>query len=46
MTVLTGSEPGSTGAEILEEVLRQLRFERQLDAIMVSSVCIPATCPT
>jgi oleate hydratase len=35
-----------TGAEILEEVLRQLRFERQLDAIMASSVCIPAIFPT
>ena len=34
-----------TGAEILEEVLRQLRFERQLDAIMASSVCIPCDLP-
>ena len=33
-------KPGNacTGAETLEEVLRQLRFERQLDAIMASSV--------
>jgi oleate hydratase len=34
-----------TGAEILEEVLRQLRFERQLDAIMASSICIPCDMP-
>jgi oleate hydratase len=34
-----------TGAEILEEVLRQLRFEPQLDAIMGSSVCIPCDLP-
>ena len=40
-------KPGNacTGAEILEEVLRQLRFERQLDAIMASSVCIPTDLP-
>ncbi len=39
--------PGNacTGAEILEEVLRQLRFDRQLDAIMASSVCIPCYLP-
>jgi oleate hydratase len=34
-----------TGAEILEEVLRQLRFDRQLDAIMASSICIPCNMP-
>jgi oleate hydratase len=34
-----------SGAEILEEVLRQLRFDRQLDAIMASSICIPAYLP-
>jgi len=34
-----------TGAEILEEVLRQLRFDRQLDAIMASSICIPCDMP-
>lgn len=34
-----------TGAEILEEVLRQLRFDRTLDAIMASSVCIPCDMP-
>jgi oleate hydratase len=34
-----------TGAEILEEVLRQLRFDRQLDAIMGSSICIPCDMP-
>ncbi len=34
-----------SGAEILEEVLRQLRFERQMDAIMASSVCIPCYLP-
>ncbi len=34
-----------TGAEILEEVLRQLRFDRQLDAIMASSICVPCDMP-
>lgn len=34
-----------TGAEILEEVVRQLRFEAQLDAIMASSICIPCDMP-
>src|SRR5215472_12714020 len=34
-----------TGAEILEEVLRQLRFDRQLDAIMTSSICVPCDMP-
>jgi oleate hydratase len=34
-----------TGAEILEEVLRQLRFDRQLDAIMATSICIPCNMP-
>ena len=34
-----------TGAEILEEVLRQLRFDRQRDAIMASSICIPCDLP-
>lgn len=34
-----------TGAEILEEVLRQLRFDRQRDAIMASSICIPCDMP-
>ncbi|MFC0406884.1 oleate hydratase [Roseomonas elaeocarpi] len=34
-----------TGAEILEEVLRQLRFDGQLDAIMASSICIPCDMP-
>jgi oleate hydratase len=40
-------KPGNacTGAEILEEVLRHLRFERQMDAIMASSVCIPCDLP-
>jgi oleate hydratase len=33
------------GTEILEEVLRQLRFERQMDAIMASSICIPTNLP-
>ena len=33
------------GAEILEEVLRHLRFEQQLDAIMASSICIPCDLP-
>jgi oleate hydratase len=34
-----------TGAEILEEVLRQLRFDKQLDAIMASSICVPCYMP-
>jgi oleate hydratase len=34
-----------TGAEILQEVLRQLRFNRQFDAIMASSICIPCDMP-
>jgi len=34
-----------TGAEILLEVLRQLRFDKQLDAIMASSICIPCDLP-
>ena len=34
-----------TGVEILEEVLRQLRFDEQLDAIMASSICIPCDMP-
>jgi oleate hydratase len=34
-----------TGAEILEELLRQLRFDRQLDAIIGSSICIPCDMP-
>jgi oleate hydratase len=34
-----------TGAEILEEVLRHLRFDKQFDAIMASSICIPCDLP-
>jgi oleate hydratase len=34
-----------TGAEILEETLRQLRFDRQLDPIMASSICVPCYMP-
>jgi oleate hydratase len=34
-----------TGAEILEEVLRQLHFDRQFGAIMASSICIPCDLP-
>ena len=34
-----------TGKEILEEVLRQLRFDQQFDAIMASSICIPCDMP-
>jgi oleate hydratase len=34
-----------SGAEILEEVLRQLRFDKQLDAIMASSICVPCYLP-
>jgi oleate hydratase len=33
-----------TGAEILEEVVRQLRFD-QLDSIKASSICIPCDMP-
>jgi oleate hydratase len=33
-----------TGAEILEEILRQLRFDRK-EAIMKSSICIPCNMP-
>ena len=34
-----------TGAEILEEVVRQLRFDKHSDAIMKSSICIPCDMP-
>jgi oleate hydratase len=34
-----------TGAEVLTEVLRQLRFDKQFDAIMASSICIPCDLP-
>lgn len=34
-----------TGAEILEEVLRQLRFDQQFDSIMGTSKCIPCNMP-
>jgi oleate hydratase len=34
-----------SGAEILEEVLRHLRFDKQLDAIMASSICVPCYMP-
>jgi oleate hydratase len=34
-----------TGEEILEEVVRQLRFDKQLAAIMKSSTCIPCDMP-
>jgi oleate hydratase len=34
-----------TGTEILEEVLRQLRFDDQFDAIVASSICIPCDLP-
>jgi oleate hydratase len=34
-----------TGAEILEEVVRNLRFDDQLDVIMKSSICIPCDLP-
>lgn len=34
-----------TGAEILEETLRQLRFDAQLDAIMATSICVPCYMP-
>jgi hypothetical protein len=34
-----------TGAEILEEVVRQLRFDKHLGSIMTSSICIPCDMP-
>jgi len=34
-----------TGAEILEEVVRNLRFDDDLDTIMRSSICIPCNLP-
>jgi oleate hydratase len=34
-----------TGAEILTETLRQLRFDKQMDAIMASSRCVPCYMP-
>lgn len=34
-----------TGAEILTETLRQLHFDKQFDAIMASSICVPCTLP-
>jgi oleate hydratase len=34
-----------TGAEILEETLRHLRFDRRLAAIMASSICVPCNLP-
>lgn len=34
-----------TGAEILQEALRHLRFDKQLAAIMASSICIPCDLP-
>ena len=34
-----------TGAEILEEVVRQLRFDNHLNGIMRSSICIPCDMP-
>jgi len=34
-----------TGAEILEETLRQLRFDQQLSTIMASSICVPCYMP-
>jgi oleate hydratase len=34
-----------SGAEILEETLRHLRFDRHLAAIMASSICVPCNLP-
>jgi oleate hydratase len=34
-----------TGAEILEEALRHLRFDQHRDAIVESSICIPCNLP-
>jgi oleate hydratase len=33
------------GAEILEETLQQLRFDRKLAAIKASSICVPCYMP-
>jgi oleate hydratase len=33
------------GREILQETLRHLRFDRQSDAIMASSICVPCNMP-
>ena len=34
-----------TGAEILQEVLKQLKFDADLDTILASSTCIPCNMP-
>ena len=34
-----------TGAEILEETLKQLGFDKQFDSIMASSICVPCYLP-
>src|SRR5262249_37612325 len=34
-----------SGAELLEETLRHLRFDRHLVAIMASSICVPCNLP-
>ena len=34
-----------SGAEILEETLRHLRFDRHLATIMASSICVPCNLP-
>jgi oleate hydratase len=34
-----------TGREILQETLRHLRFDQQLDAIMATSICVPCNMP-
>jgi oleate hydratase len=34
-----------SGAEILEETLRHLRFDRYMAAIMASSICVPCNMP-
>jgi oleate hydratase len=34
-----------TGAEILEETLKQLAFDKQFDSIMASSICVPCYLP-
>ena len=35
-----------SGAEILEETLRHLQFDRHLKEIISASIACPATCPT
>jgi len=44
-TFVTKRMDQCTGREILEETLKQLRFDKQMDAIMASSICVPCYMP-